>query len=479
MNKYIACISICAGLIFGIIACKDDDDNVPPPVVDNSCYPPAISAILVKKCATAGCHNANDKGAASNLDLSTWEAMFAGNSNGAVTIPYRADQSMLFSFINTDSTLGLVQQPNMPYSPYGNTPLSHDEIITIRDWINAGAPNCNGFVKFSDDPSRKKFYVANQGCDLVGVHDAETKVVMRYIDVGNSPVIESPHMVKQSPDGQYWYVSFINSNVLQKYRTSDDVKVGEAVIGLGGWNTFTISSDGTEAWVVDFNNGRVAYVNLTNMTLAKMYPSIFSLPHGSMISADGNTLYITGQVGNVIHKGDVSDPMFPDFEDIIINTSGGATADPHELAYSPDGTKYFITCTGRNEVRVFDALTDAYITAIPTGINPFEMSFSPIHGYLFVTCATSDEVTVIDYTNLTAIKNITIGNQPHGIAVDVDKNQVYVTNRNIDNSIPPHHSSACAGKIGYITIIDMSTLEKVPGFKMELSVDPYSVSVRK
>jgi YVTN family beta-propeller protein len=459
-------------------ACDDDDKTPDPPIFNDGCYPDDVAAIIVNKCATSGCHNTQSKDAASGLDLSTWEKMFLGNNSGATVIPYRSDQSTLCYFINTNPALGIVQQPTMPYN---GTPLSEAEYLVIRDWIDSGAPNCEGFVKFSDNPSRKKFYIANQGCDLVGVHDAETKVIMRYVDVGATAAIESPHMIKVSPDGQFWYVAFINSNVLQKYRTSDDTFVAEANITQGAWNTFTISPDGTKAWVVDFSaNGRVAYVNLTDMTVPLIYQGsgLFSSPHGSAVSPDGNTIYITQQLGDIIYKGDVTDPMNPDFEEIIINTSGSPAAAPHEVAFSPDGSKYFVTCQGRDEVRVFNATDDSFIVAIPTADYPLEMSFSHDNNYLFVTCELGNAVTVIDYVNLTAVKNINVGIQPHGVGVDDDKNVVYVANRNTGGVIPPHHTSACGGINGYLTIIDMSTLELVPGFKAELSVDPYSVSVR-
>jgi YVTN family beta-propeller protein len=467
-----------AVLLLFVGACKDDDPKQEP--FNDGCYPPKVAEIIVKKCATAGCHNTQSKDAASGLDLSTWETMFLGNRNGAVTVPYRSDQSTLFYFINTDTTLGIVQQPTMPYNL---APLTQAEVLTIRNWIDAGAPNCNGQIKFADNPNRKKFYVANQGCDLVGVHDAVTKVVMRYIEVGNKPAIESPHMIKVSPDGQFWYVVFINGDVIQKYRTSDDAFVAEAQISQGAWNTFTISSDGTRAWIVDFSStGRVAYVNLQSMQLEQTYsdPGFFNSPHGCAISPDGNTLYVTAQLGNTIYKWDVTDPVSPDYEEIIINNSGGLNAEPHEIAFSPDGSKYFVTCQGRDEVRVFDSATDALIAAIPTADFPLEMSISPAKNYLFVTCEIGNSVTVIDISTLTAVKDIFVGFQPHGLAVDEAKNQVYVANRNTPSSggPPPHHTSSCGGRNGYLTIINMNTLNLVNGFKMELSVDPYSVSVR-
>jgi len=228
-------------------SCNDKKNN-PEPSDGN--YPPEISEILVKKCATSGCHNTASKDAAAGLDLSTWDNLFLGTRNGAAAIPYRSDQSTLFYFINTDTTLGITQLPTMPYN---QTPLSISEILTIRNWIDNGAPDKYGNIKFSDNPNRRKIYISNQGCDLIGVHDPATRVVMRYVEVGNSPSIESPHQIKLSPDGQYWYAIGIAGNFLQRYRTSDDSYVDEATIGLGYWNTFTISPDGTKAWVIDLN----------------------------------------------------------------------------------------------------------------------------------------------------------------------------------------------------------------------------------
>jgi DNA-binding beta-propeller fold protein YncE len=89
-------------------------------------------------------------------------------------------------------------------------------------------------------------------------------------------------------------------------------------------------------------------------------------------------------------------------------------------------------------------------------------------------------VSVIDYNNFISLKQINTGYQPHGIAVDDYKQQVYVINRNASQNGPaPHHTTDCGGRNGYLTIIDMNTLELVPDYKAELSVDPYYVTIRK
>ncbi len=463
-----------AFIAVALTACSHDDEEQ----FEDGGYPPEVAEIMVKSCATAGCHNTASKDAASGLDLSTWNKMFDGNSNGAVTIPYWPGQSTLLYFINTDTSLGIVQSPNMPFN---NTPLTKDEIILIRDWINAGAPDKNGFVKFSDNPDRKKFYISNQGCDIVSVHDAVSRVIMRYVSVGKSAAIESPHMIKMSPDGEYWYSIFLNSDVMQRFRTSDDSYVDQVVISQGYWNTFSISADGKKAFVVDFSqNGRIAYVDLENMTCPLVYsdPGFFVSPHGSYLSPDGNTLMVTGQSGNVIYKWDVTDPLQPDYDPVTINTTG--VADPHEVIYSPDGSKYYVSCENINEVHVFNSIDDSFITAIPTGDFPQEFSISKDNDLLFVSNMIGNSVTVIDIVNDIFIKTIQTGYEPHGLAVDDDKNVVYVANRNTQTSggPPPHHVSECGGRNGYLTIIDMNTLELIPGYKTELSVDPYSVMVR-
>jgi YVTN family beta-propeller protein len=87
-------------------------------------------------------------------------------------------------------------------------------------------------------------------------------------------------------------------------------------------------------------------------------------------------------------------------------------------------------------------------------------------------------VSVIDIINLQEIKKVKVGWQPHGMAVDKANNCVIVTNRNFTGGPAPHHASACAGKNGSLSKIDMITLEKDNSFKPEVSVDPYSVAIK-
>jgi YVTN family beta-propeller protein len=502
MRKIIALASIALLITFAFVytGCRRD-----VPVIDNKAanYPDAVGNIILTKCAVSGCHNAQSKDAAAGLDLTTWNTMMDGDRNGAVCIPYAADFSTMFLFTNTYSDFGAMVTPTMPN---GSDPLTRDQVRTIRDWINAGAPNAQGFVKWSDDPFRKKYYVTIQGCDKVCSIDEATGLQMRYIPVGATSTVESPHAVRISPDGQYWYCCFSNSAMyLEKHRTSDDAFVGRILLGptdsaaIGFWNTFAITPDSHYAYVVDWEaNGRIARVDLQTMQWLQTYQGsqLFVYPHGSMVSADGNTLYLIPTQGNFIYKVDISLPQFPSVDQIIINgdafvNTQAHTEDPHEMIFSPDGTKYFVTCSWSNCVRVMDAATDQLLATIPIGVYPQEISLSPDPNtpYAYVTCM-EDNVTygpsnrgsvfIFNWQTNAVVGSVNTGWQPHGIAVDDDKKQVFVANRNVAPGGPaPHHSTSCVGRNGYFTLIDMNTQHLITGSKTELIVDPYGAVYRR
>ena len=157
------------------------------------------------------------------------------------------------------------------------------------------------------------------------------------------------------------------------------------------------------------------------------------------------------------------------------------------MRYIPDKTEYAVTCQESGEVRFFDATTDSLLAVVSTGDFPQEISVSSATPYLFVTCmedeatfpGTTGSVAVIDYTNHTLVKSIYTGHQPHGLEVDDSENLVYVLNRNATSEGPaPHHVTDCGGRNGYMTIIDMVSLE-LTGYKAELSVDPIYMAIRE
>ncbi len=477
-------------LLSGITACyllsSCSHERATP---DFNGYPDDIGRIVYTSCATTGCHTDQNKEAAAGLSMMSWNKLFEGGRAGAVVIPYRSDYSTMHYYVNTFSDLGVSLNPTMPYN---KAPLTREEVQKLKNWIDAGAPSKNNLVKFSDNALRKKYYVTNQGCDVVSVIDQQTLLTMRFIDVGSWPSAESPHKVNVSPDGQYWYVLSLTGQYLEKYRTSDDAFVAKATIGSGFWNDFIISGDSQKAYCTDLSptNAKVAVVDLVNMT--SVTETGFNYPHGIAINKTNDTLYITQQINqSKLYKVPVND--FSAYSEInLFTTPPAITLNPHEVIFSPDGTKYAVSCQGTSEVRIFQTGNDQLLAIIPVGSSPTEMSFSETTNYLFVSC-TEDittfpekrgSVAVINYQTNSFVLSVYTGHQPHGIAVDDSKKMVVVVNRNIDTDGPtPHHQGTCAGRNGYVSFINMNTFEMIKSGtsvkKVEIAVDPYSVSIRK
>lgn len=477
-NKFICLCIISSGIILLFNKCTYNKLEIPI-ISPETNYPDNIKRIIVDKCATSGCHNTLSKDGAAGLDLSTWEKLFEGGRNGSSVIPYRPDFSLIIYYTNHDSLLPYLQlQPTMPVN---GTKLTIDELNVLKTWVKNGAPDKNGFVKFSDNPSRKKFYTGCQGCDEIAVFDAASLLAMRYVHVGNSAATEGPHMVKVAPNNQFYCTSFLASNYFQKFSTTDNSLIGQVDIGFGSWNTFAISSNSENAYVVDWSgSGKIAFVNLINMT-AQIINFGFSFPHGSALNKTNDTLYVTAQQGNSIWKIPVND--FSNTEEISFT---GGMHRFHEVHFSPDGSKYFLTAQNTNSILAVSTANDSILATIPVGLFPQEMGVSATQPYLFVSCM-EDQTTfagktgaiyIINYNTLQIVGSVYTGHQPHGIAVDDANNKVYISNRNVTTGGPaPHHSSVCGGRNGYLTAIDMNTLQLVPNFKAEVSVDPYGVDI--
>lgn len=474
-------------LIFILISCKKDVGEA-----NFGNYPNAIGRIFVTKCATSGCHNDLSYKVASGLNLSTWEKLFEGSGNGSSIIPYSSKFSYLCNFINSYPELGATAEPLMPLN---RDRLSKEEVKLVMDWINNGAPDVNGNVKWADDPNRKKIYVVNQGCDVVTVIDAETQLPIRYIEVGNKSGPDTPHSVRVSPDGQYWYVVFINNNIMQKFRCSDDSYVGDVpltpkaagtntIIDGFDWNTMIISKDSKRAYCVSWvQSGKVAAVDLVNRKLLHFLPNL-NYPHGIVLNDAEDSLYVTSQTGNYVSAIDSGFTVKFEYALEAASVNYNSSLDIHEIVLSHDKQDLIVTCQKTNELRKFNLATHQ-VAVFNTPNYPQEIVYSPTTHQYFVSCP-YDSTTFVGSMGLvaqfneqlTSTTHIKVGYQPHGIGLDENKKLLYVVSRNlVANGPAPHHTNVCGNRNGFLNLIDISSL-KVLTKKFELSSDPYYVFAR-
>lgn len=455
-------------------------------------YPDDIGAIIGTTCSVAGCHNSKSYQAAGSFNMETWQSMFAGSSNGSPVIPYNSQFSSLCYFINTYADLGIQNVPRMPL----NMPaLSHDEVKRVQDWISRGAPDAGGNV-WASNPALKKLYAVNQGCDVVTVFDSESKLPMRMISVGTKAGPDTPHQIRVSPDGQFWYVIFINNNIMQKFRCSDDNHVSDIPLtpmaaGTGtadaqDWNTMVISGDSKRAYCVSWTtSGKITAIDLEHEKLLHFLGGQY-FPHGISLNAAEDRIFVASQTGNFISEIDTGFTI--DNRHSLQNglpPNEASSLDPHYMILTPDKNSLVITCQKSNELRVFDLNSYSVTAVIQTGVYPQEVVYSKAGNRYFVSCTEDSTtfpgshgvVTCVDAGSYSPT-HIRCGFQPHGLAVDDYQNVLYVLSRNISVNGPlPHHTTTCAGKNGFVNFIDVNTLA-VLKTQYELSVDPYYIYPR-
>jgi len=477
------CIYVSVFSMLCLIACKHEPAYVTPASSGN--FPSEVGNIFINRCATAGCHNALSYSNAAGLLLDSWEHLFDGSINGAVVVPYSSDYSSLMYFINTDSTLGPVAVPTMPLN---HAPLTKDEYLAMKKWIDDGAPDKNGNIAFSSEPAtRQKIYAIHQGCDMLAVIDAEKKVVMRYISIGSKPYPESAIYTRISPDGKYAYVCFWYSNEVYKIHTHTDKVAGIFTLSNNFWSTMAVSADGQKLALTNGDDFGLSVVNTTTAQVQHFVSTGFVNPHGITANAAFDTFYVTSLFGNTIYKFSNGNTTPISIDGNPLTTNSGATPDPYEIIMSPDYSKYFIACDKSNEVRVFNRNNDGLAKVIPVGLQPRGMSMSKTKPYLFVSCMEDPSsgifkgsVYVINYNTLEVVKVIK-GDfyQPHSVSVNELDNSLYIFNRNQNYDGPaPHHQGPCSGRNGYYQVYDLNTLTPKSGRRYEVLVDPFVSAIR-
>lgn len=485
MNKTILILFTIACAVVFSLSCRHEP-GVAPTAKGDGAYPEVVGDIFMNRCATAGCHNEASYTGAGNLRLDTWEHLFDGSANGAVVVPYSSDYSSLMYFINTDSTLGPVAIPTMPLN---HSPLTKEEYLAVKKWIDEGAPDKNGNIAFASEPAtRQKIYAIHLGCDMVAVIDAAKNVVMRYVPVGSKDYSEGAYSIVVSPDGRYAYISFWLSNEVYKIDTYTDKVVSIYTLNNSFWTTMVISNDGQQLAIANGDDNGIAVVNTGSGHVQYFSNTGFTIPHGITANVAFDTFYLTSMFGNIIYKYTNGHTDTITLNNMPATTvQGTGTPDPYAISMAPGYSKYFVSCAGTHEVMVFSHNNDSLLKVIPVGMQPQGVTFSKSKPYLFVPCMEDESagifkgsVYVIDYNTLDVV-SIIKGSmyQPHTVAVNDKDGTFYVFSRNQNYDGPaPHHSGPCSGRNGYYQVYDLNTLMPVSGRRYEVLVDPYVSAIR-
>jgi mono/diheme cytochrome c family protein len=109
----------------------------PSHAADPISFKTQVQPIFDQNCVS--CHTSGQLGTiASHLDLTSYAGLRAGSNRGVEVIPGHADRSPMMKLVDDNWHSTATDVLKMP--PFGPQ-LTADQLATLRDWINQGAPD--------------------------------------------------------------------------------------------------------------------------------------------------------------------------------------------------------------------------------------------------------------------------------------------------------------------------------------------------
>jgi YVTN family beta-propeller protein len=263
----------------------------------------------------------------------------------------------------------------------------------------------------------KYAWVANVGSSNVSVIDAKARKVVATIPAG-----KTCHAVTFSPDGKRAYTANPGDGTVSvidalKHDLVKTVPVGKAPALV------TFSGDGKRAYVSNGGDATLSVIDTATLEVVKTIPNVGKGAMGMVRSMDGKRLIVTGGGENKVSIVDTG-------QDVVVKETIHGK-DAHGVALTPDGKQAWVPNRLSGDVSIFDVATGDLLATIPNvGDKTDIIAFSPDGTRAFVTtrgeAQTGDPkvvsgrepgLSVIDVASRTVAKKVSLGGDPHGVAV--------------------------------------------------------------
>jgi YVTN family beta-propeller protein len=249
------------------------------------------------------------------------------------------------------------------------------------------------------------------------------------------PVGKTPSYVQVAPNGKLAYVANQNAGVITVISTATDRVSGIINIPQGPPQFISFSPDSRTAYASVYNTSGsvhlVAFIDTATSTVTGTVTVNNGTPGPSATSPDGRYLYVPNhnmtmgtRTGNLVDVIDTSTRRLTDSIAVPMN--------PHWLVFSG---KYFYTSDHMSGlVTVLNAQTNRIVKEIVVGETPHGEAMSPSGQRLAVTSFSGDEVFVVNTATDKVVAHIPVGRSPEEAAYAPDGRHLYTVN-NADSTI--------------------------------------------
>jgi DNA-binding beta-propeller fold protein YncE len=349
-----------------------------------------------------------------------------------VRLPLTAGRPAASSQIIYDPSRGKVWNVN----PDSDTVARTDGATLAKDFEVAVGTEPRGLAL---RPGQAEVWVVSEGSDEIHVVGAGNGAVLEALSL---PRGARPMGIAFSPNGAAAYVTYMGLGRLARWDPVARAETGSLDVGPHP-RAIAISADSTRIFIGRFISpvapfdpssevGQVREVGAAAFAVTRLFtlahdagPDTESSGRGTpnylvqmAISPDGQRLWVPSKKDNV-DRGSFRDGLTPgqdstvrsiisklDLASQIEDTAGRLDVDDHELPhgvdFSPAGDLAFVAYQGNNEVRVFDAYTNATVAAISLGVEraPQDLVVTPDGSRLYVMNFMTRSVSAFDVAGL-------------------------------------------------------------------------------
>lgn len=248
----------------------------------------------------------------------------------------------------------------------------------------------------------------DRSADGIGVVDLETRQVMGVLPSG-----QDPETFDVSPDGRMLYISNEETAEMTALDVSSGkvrgvVPVGEEPEGV------TVRPDGKVVYVTCEGTHEVVVVDTGSLEVIARVPT-GRRPRSITFTEDGAIAFVTAELGQTVAV--IDGQRHESLGQVALSeTIPSRTPLPMGSVLSPDGDMVFISNGRGQSVTMLDVETRSVVRTVEhVGARPWGIDVSADGRYAYTANGPSDDVSVIDVRTGTVARRIPIPGRPWGV----------------------------------------------------------------